>query len=82
MPHLSIMVIGTVLFVVVLIVATAVCLREAAQKEAPLTARVRKPEKPPKYARRICGDCGRMVSIRKDGSVHRRHRCHMPQEAA
>jgi hypothetical protein len=81
MHHLSFIVIGSVLFLVVLAVATAACLREVARKDGPASARVRKPEKPPKYERRVCGECGRMVSIRRDGEVHRRHKCRILSEA-
>jgi hypothetical protein len=33
------------------------------------------PSKPPKYQPSACEFCHRRVVLRKDGEVHRRHRC-------
>lgn len=85
MHHLSVLMISAAMFVIVLLVASVVCMVEAFKKDDDpppiLSARVRVPVKV-KYQRAVCEDCGKPVSIRKDGRVHRRHKCHITEEAA
>jgi hypothetical protein len=86
MHHLSLMAISVAMFVIVLIVASIVCMVEALRKDKSdgdvvLASYVRKVEKRKKYERVVCADCGRTVSLRKDGEVHGRHHCHIKEPA-